>query len=426
MAIVEHLSAMEILDSRGRPTVMARCKLTGGPMVSASVPSGASTGKAEAHELRDGDLKRYGGLGCMKAVANVDGPIARAVRGKAFESQAEFDRRLITLDGTRNKSRLGANAILACSLAVARAVAQRRRIPLYRYFAELIDPREEQQLPRMTINLFSGGKHAGGQVEIQDVLMVPHARTIAEGLAQSHAVYYAAAKLGAKKYGTRLLRADEGGLAPPARSVEAMLDDAVEAIRSAGLRIKQDMSLAIDVAATHFYRRGRYEIGGKRLTSTRMIERVISWAVNWPIYTVEDGLAENDWENWGELTLKMATETGASTIGDDLLCTNPRRIQRAINNRSATMLLLKVNQIGTLTEAAEAWRVAKSAAWPVVVSARSGETEDTWLADLAVAWGDQIKVGSITQSERLAKYNRLLQIEQETRWPVANYPSRIS
>jgi enolase len=415
---IEHLNAIEILDSRGRPTVGAYCQVRGGPRVFASVPSGASTGTAEARELRDGDKNRYSGLGCLRAVANVNNKIARVVRRGQFKSQEQFDRRLIQLDGTRNKSKLGANAILACSLAFARASAARRRIPLYRYFAELVDPRVQSHLPRMTINLFSGGKHAGGQVEIQDILIVPQASTIREGLEQAHAVYYAAAKLCQKKYGMRLLRADEGGLAPPADSVEDLLDDAVKSIKLAGLRPREDVSLAIDVAATHFYRRGRYEIAGKRLTSAEMIERIISWTKRWPLESVEDGLAENDWKNWEELTFRILTSREVVfTIGDDLLCTNPRRIRRSVNNATAFGLLLKVNQIGTLTEAADAWREQNNGA-AITVSARSGETEDNWLADLAVAWGDHIKVGSITQSERLAKYNRLLEIERETGWPV--------
>ncbi len=422
MPAIEHLSAIELLDSRGRPTVGAYCQLRGGPRVLASVPSGASTGSAEARELRDGDRSRFGGLGCLKAVQNINTTIARAVRGKRFDSQADFDQRVIQLDGTRNKSRLGANAILACSLAFARASAARRRTPLYNYFGELVG-RKPATLPRLTINLFSGGKHAGGQVEIQDVLMVPHARTIRGALAVAHAVYYAAATLCAKKYGMRLLRADEGGLAPPARCAEELLDDAISAINHAGLRLEEDLSLSLDVAASHFYRRGRYEIGGKRLTSPQMIDRVVAWARDYRLYTVEDGLAENDWPHWPDLTSGLLVGAGAVTIGDDLLCTNPARIARAIRTGSAMALLLKVNQIGALTEAAQAWRIARQNSWPIVVSARSGETEDNWLADLAVAWGDMIKVGSITQGERLAKYNRLLEIERETNWPVANYPA---
>jgi len=420
MTQIARLSAREILDSRGRPTIEASCALVGGEIGVASVPSGASTGKAEALELRDRDPKRYGGLGCRKAVENVNGEIARAVATKKFQSNADLDQFLIQLDGTANKSRLGANAILVCSLAFARAMAERKGIPLYAHLAANVG-QITHTLPRLTINLFSGGKHAGGQVEIQDLLMVPRAPTIAHGLEQAYAVYYVAAELVREKYGMRLLRADEGGLAPPCQTIEAMLDDAVESIRRAGLEPGREVALALDVASSHFYEHGRYLIGNERLDSAAMIARIQRWIGNWPIVSVEDGLAEEDWANWPKL--KQAIAGKALVLGDDFLCTNPQRIGRAIDEDCANALLLKVNQIGTLSEAAEARRLAKAAGWMVTVSARSGETEDNWLADLAVAWGDQIKVGSITQSERLAKYNRLLEIEAQTQWPVNPWPT---
>jgi len=420
MSAITRIFAREILDSRGRPTVEAACELQSGHVAAASVPSGASTGKAEAIELRDGDPKRYGGLGCRRAVENVNGEIARAVVGNRFESQSHFDRSLIDLDGTENKARLGANAILACSIAFARATALRRDLPLYAHFAQMIGEKPAH-LPRLTINLFSGGKHAGGQVEIQDVLIVPRAQSIDDGLAQAHGVYCAAADLMARKYKMRLLRADEGGLAPPASSIEALFDDAVESIRIAGFEPGKDASLAVDVASSHFFKNGQYTIAGKSLDSAAMIDRVGRWLHNYPIVSVEDALAEEDWTNWP--TLRQQIGPRALILGDDFLCTNPARISRAIQMSCANALLLKVNQIGTLTEAAEARRIAKQAGWMVTVSARSGETEDNWLADLAVAWGDQIKVGSITQSERLAKYNRLLAIEAETRWPLCRWPA---
>ena len=422
MPVIEHLCAREILDSRGRPTVAASCQVGGGPVVSASVPSGASTGAAEALELRDGDPARYRGLGCRKAVANVNDVIARAVAGKAFDSQAALDRRLLELDGTPNKSRLGANAVLATSLAFARAVAGALRVPLYRHFAEMIDA-SPGTLPRMTINLFSGGKHAGGQVPIQDVLVVPvSARSIDDGLAATFTVYQSAAELCARKYGTRALTADEGGLAPPFPDVETMFGDAVEAIVAAGLEPGRDVALAIDVASTHFYSGGRYRLAADDVLDSRaMIDRVAAWVARYPIVSVEDALAEDDWPNWP--ALRRAIGGRALVLGDDFLCTNPARIRRAIDAGAADALLLKVNQIGTLIEAADALRLARSAGWRVTVSARSGETEDNWLADLAVGWGgDQIKVGSITQSERLAKYNRLLEIEAETGLPVVAWP----
>jgi enolase len=271
----------------------------------------------------------------------------------------------------------------------------------------------------LTVNLFSGGKHAGGQVPIQDVLLVPvSARTIDESLAMVYEVYQAAAELTYRTYGMRALTADEGGLAPAFPSAEAMLDDAVAAIRAAGLDPGRDIALAVDVAASHFYRDGRYHLGGRPLDGPAMVDTIAGWLDRYPIVSVEDGLAEEDWETWPLLRARIAGR--ALVLGDDLLCTNPARIQRAIDVGAADALLLKVNQIGTLSEAAAACRLARSAGWRVTVSARSGETEDDWLADLAVGWGgDQIKVGSITQSERLAKYNRLLVIESETEWPLA-------
>jgi enolase len=417
---ISQLHAIEILDSRGKPTVKATCVLASGASASASVPSGASTGKAEARELRDGDPARYRGLGCRKAAANVSGPIASALGGMDIHDQAALDRAVIELDGTPHKSKLGANAILATSIAFARAVASERSVPLYQHFAD-IGGSPLRTLPRLTINLFSGGKHAGGQVPIQDVLLVPRAKTIDDGLAQTWAVYQAAAALGKSKYRVRPLSADEGGLAPPFPGVEAMFDDAVDAIRSAGFEPGRDVALAIDVASSHFYESGKYNLGDVTLDPAGMVERVAGWVRNWPIISVEDALAEDDWSNWP--ALREAIAGSAIVLGDDFLCTNPQRIQRAIDERAADALLLKVNQIGTLTEAAEALRLARSAGWRVTISARSGETEDDWLADLAVGWaGDQIKVGSVTQSERLAKYNRLLEIEAETKLPVVNWP----
>jgi enolase len=421
MPVIERLSAMEILDSRGKPTVKATCALRGGAVASASVPSGASTGAAEAHELRDGDPKRYRGQGCRKAIANVKGPIAELVRGREWD-QRPLDAALVQLDGAPNKSKLGANAILAVSIAFARAVAVHRNVRLYQQFAEIAGLRPSA-LPRMTINLFSGGKHGGGQMPIQDVLVVPaSARTIDEGLALVYAVYQCAAELTQRKYGMRPLTADEGGLAPPFPSIEAAFDDAVESIRAAGFTPGRDVAIAVDVASSHFYRDGNYHLSGEVLDARRMIDRVASWVENYPIVSIEDGLAEDDWQHWPALRDRIGDR--ALVLGDDLLCTNPNRIRRAIDTNACNALLLKVNQIGTLTEAAEALRLAREAAWRVTISARSGETEDDWLADLAVGWsGDQIKVGSITQSERLAKYNRLLQIEAETRLPVLNWPT---
>ncbi|MBE7551988.1 MAG: phosphopyruvate hydratase [Anaerolineales bacterium] len=421
MATINRLSGLEILDSRGRPTVQVTCELAGGAVGTASVPSGASTGTAEALELRDGDPQRYRGLGCRRAVRHINGELNAALTGRSFEQQHQLDGAMLELDGTPNKSRLGANAILAVSLAFARACAAERGEPLYQYFAGLLG-QSLQTLPRPTINLFSGGKHAGEQAPIQDVLIVPaSARTIDEALAMTFAVYQAAAELSYRQYGMRALSADEGGLAPPFPSAEAMLSDAVESIRAAGLEPGREIALAVDVASSHFFQQGCYHLGTEPLDSRGMIEQLLNWLDRYPIVSIEDGLAEEDWAHWPELRRRVAGR--ALVLGDDLLCTNPARIRRAIAVEAADALLLKVNQIGTLTEAAEACQLARSAGWRVTISARSGETEDNWLADLAVGWaGDQIKVGSITQSERLAKYNRLLAIEAETGLPLVNWP----
>jgi enolase len=422
MPKIERLSGREILDSRGRPTVLATCVLEGGIGASASVPSGASTGSAEAFELRDGDPKRYQGLGCRRAAANIGGVLQGALGERQFTDQGELDRTMIALDGTATKSRIGANAILAVSVAFARAHAKERGIPLYRHFADMLGA-SANVLPRLTINLFSGGKHAGQQVSVQDVLIIPmSARTIDEVLVSAFDVYQAAADLILRKYGMRLLTADEGGLAPPCRSAEEMLGLAVEAIEQAGYSPGKDIFLGIDVAASHFYQDHRYHKDGEVLDSAGMIQTVAQWLDRYPILSVEDGLAEDDWENWPKL--RRAIGGRALTLGDDLLCTNPVRIRRAVETHACDALLLKVNQIGTLTEALEAYRQARAAGWSVTLSVRSGETEDNWAADLAVGWrANQFKNGSIRQSERLAKYNRLLEIEEEARWPLAAWPS---
>lgn len=423
MTTITHLSGLEILDSRGRPTVQATCHLASGAIGIASAPSGASTGAAEAHELRDGDPARYRGLGCRQAVANIQGELATALVGRAFAGQQELDQTMLALDGTTSKGRLGANAILAVSLAYARAVAMERQQPLYHYFSTLLAQPLRQRLPRPTINLFSGGKHAGGQAPLQDVLVViKAAQTIDEVMSMTVAVFQAAADLCQRKYGMRLLTADEGGLAPPFTDAEAMLSDAVAAIAAAGLVPGRDVVLAVDVASSHFYADGYYHLGAAKLNGQQMVEQIGVWLDRYPIVSVEDGLAEEDWAHWPLLYERIGQRS--LVLGDDLLCTNPGRIRRAIAQKAANALLLKVNQIGSLTEAAEAYTLARAAGWQVTISARSGETEDNWLADLSVGWGgDQLKVGSVTQSERLAKYNRLLAIEAETGWPVVAWPN---
>jgi enolase len=421
---IARLHAIEILDSRGRPTIQATCELTDGTTATVSVPSGASTGTAEAHELRDGDPARYGGLGVRAAVINVNSDINLALRDQPVDDQAAIDGALIELDGTPDKSRLGANAILSVSLAVARVAARQQGMPLYHYFASLIGREAgNPKLPRPTVNLFSGGKHAGGQIPIQDVLITPLAAETADvAMEQISAVYQAAVEICREKYGMRMLVADEGGLAPDFASVDEALGDAVAAIERAGLRRGIDIALCLDVAASHFAFDSRYRLDGHLLSSAEMIEVIAGWADSYPILSIEDGLAEDDWDAWPKLRRRLRNQV--MVLGDDFLTTNPDRIRRAVKTRAANALLLKVNQIGTLTEAAEALRLARDANWAVVVSARSGETEDDWLTDLAIGWGgDQLKVGSVTRSERLAKWNRLLTIADETGWTLCPWPN---
>jgi enolase len=402
MIRVSHLHAVEILDSRGRPTLAATIRLEDGTVASASIPSGASTGKAEAKELRD-HSNRYLGLGCTKAVANVNGRIADFVVAREFHNQEHLDRSLCELDGTPDKSRLGANAILAISLAFARASAAHLKIELYEYFNKLLTD-TRPALPRLSVNLFSGGKHAFGQVAIQDVLLVPSANcSVSASLEMIYDIYQTAARIAAVRYKSRPLTADEGGLAPPFSSSVEMLAVAAESIESAGYEPDRDVCLAIDVAASHFIQQnGEYRIDDRTLRPEEMIDLLGAWSDQFQLVGIEDGLGEDDWAYWPLLRKRLGDKT--LTLADDLTCTNPSRIERAIQNESANALLLKVNQIGTVTEARTACLLARRAGWKISISARSGETEDNWLADLATGWaGDFIKIGSITQSERLAK-----------------------
>ena len=373
---------------------------------------------AEAHELRDGDPRRYGGLGCRRAVSNIQGEIHRKLTERGFDTQHKLDDALVTLDGTPDKSRLGANAVVAVSLTFARAQAVERGVPLYQHFAEMAGEPVIRHLPRLTVNLFSGGKHGGGQVPIQDVLIVPQsAPSIDESLVVASAVYASAVRLVQRKYNMRWLTADEGGLAPPVRDAESLLADAIEAIGEAGFTPGKEVCLAVDVASSHFYRDGRYCLDGKPLSGAEMVARVQTWVERYHVISIEDALAEDDWDHWPSLMTAIGSQV--RVVGDDLLCTNPARIQRAIDSTACNTLLLKVNQIGTVSEALDALRLAHSADWKVTISVRSGETEDNWFSDLAVGWqGDHTKAGSLTQSDRLSKYNRLLAIENELKVPV--------
>jgi enolase len=410
---IQKIDALEILDSRGQPTVKARIVLSNGIIGTASVPSGASTGKSEALELRDRDPGRYHGLGCLTAVSNINTSIRNALINRPIMDQHDLDHFLIDLDGTENKSRLGANAILAVSLAYAKSLASHRGEPLYRYFSSLVGLQDQVKLPGLTVNLFSGGKHAGAQVPVQDVLVVPaRAKTVKESLHQVFLVYRAAVDVIKEKYQNRWLTADEGGLAPPFPDQESMFKTAQESIEKAGFVLGKDINIAIDAAASHFYQYYGYHIWDNLYTGPQMISQLKKWVNQFHIVSIEDGLAEDDWSHWPQLNQELGDQ--CLIMGDDLLCTNVTRIKKAIRLKAANALLLKVNQIGTLSEASLALQLARKAGWKVAISARSGETEDSWLADLAVGWaGDYIKVGSITQSERLAKYNRLLEIEKE-------------
>jgi len=398
---------MEVLDSRGNPTVCAEVELDGGMVAHASVPSGASTGRHEALELRDGDPRRFGGKGVLKAVENVSSVIAPQLLGMAAESQTAIDGRMIELDGSADKSRLGANAILAVSCAVARAAAAARGIPLWRHLAGDRAP----SLPIPMINILSGGHHAGFGIEFQDFLVVPQGfARLADALEAVVAVHRATrAVLDERGLGVTGL-ADEGGWGPRLRSNEQALE-----ILSAGVeRADSPMSFAIDVAATHFEREGRYVLAheGRTLTSDEMIAMLANWVGRYPVVSIEDSLGEDDWDGWRRLTAALGPRI--QLIGDDLFATNPARLERGIETGAANAVLVKMNQIGTLTETFAVIDRARAAGYRAVISARSGETEDAFLADLAVASGaGQIKVGSVRTSERMAKYNRLLAIERE-------------
>ena len=405
------IHAREVLDSRGRPTVEVEVACRGGAVGRAIVPSGASTGRHEAVELRDGDPARYGGKGVRKAVANVRQVIAPHLRGLPATEQSSIDHVLIELDGTASKSNLGANAILGVSLACAHAAAASQKLPLWLY----LDPAGRGRMPLPMVNMISGGLHAGGNLDFQDFLLMPvGARNYSEALEMSVSVYRALGEVLTADGFEGVLVGDEGGFGPRLHSNEQAVEMVLRAVERAGLKPGTDAVLALDVASTHFYRDGCYHLredGGRVLSSAEMIERLTRWATDYPIVSIEDGLAEDDWEGWCQLTAALGNRV--QLIGDDLFVTNPARLQHGIEAKAANAVLVKVNQIGTLTETLEVVRMAREAGFRAVISARSGETEDTKLADLAVATGaGQIKIGSVARSERLAKYNQLLRIEE--------------
>ena len=412
---IAHVHAREILDSRGRPTVECDVRLSDGALGRASVPSGASTGAHEALELRDGDPGRYGGLGVLRAVANIRDTIAPAILRLSATDQSKLDQLLIELDGSPNKSRLGANAILAVSLAACRAAALSAGVPLYRHIAHLTGTPQER-IPLPMVNIVSGGLHAGGQIEIQDVLAIPvGAETFSAGLEWVVRIHSAAgARL--RREGHQPLVADEGGWAPPFDTNEQALAWVTDAVEAAGFRPGVDVRLAIDVAATHFFDAAgqRYELRREQrgLSSGEMVDLLVSWAGSYPLASIEDGLAEDDWQGWQMLAGRLGS--ALQLVGDDLFATDVKRVDTGIEKHAANAVLVKVNQVGTLTEALRVVERCRAVNWRSVVSARSGETEDAWLADLAVGCGArQIKVGSVTRSSRLAKWNQLLRIEEE-------------
>jgi enolase len=409
---ITRIHAREVLDSRGNPTVEVEVHCAGGAFGRAIVPSGASTGRHEAVELRDGDPARFGGKGVRHAITNVRDVVAPRLCGLDASEQARIDRLLCELDGTSNKSRLGANALLGVSLACARAAAANRQQPLWRY----LDSEGVARLPMPMVNLISGGLHAGGNLDLQDFLLMPiGARSYSESLEMTVAVYRALSRVLIQHGFEGVLVGDEGGFGPRLRSNEQAIEMILRAIEDAGLKASEQAALALDVASTHFYRDGTYHLridGGRTLDADGMIDLLERWVKQYPILSIEDGLAEDDWDGWRKLTAALGGRV--QLIGDDLFATNPERLCRGIAEGIANCVLVKVNQIGTLTETLDVVRLAQSAGYRAVISARSGETEDSTLADLAVATGaGQIKIGSVARSERLAKYNQLLRIEEE-------------
>jgi len=411
MSPIANIRAREVLDSRGNPTLEVEVSLDDGAFGRAIVPSGASTGKAEALELRDEDLRRYLGRGMLKALAHVAQVIAPALRGVNAMDQFRVDSCLIALDGTDNKGRLGANALLGVSMAVAHAAAASARLPLYRYLGGVT----ASELPVPMVNIMSGGIHGGGNIDFQDYQVIPlRAGRYSEALADAAAIYRAT-KQALKSRGVyRPGVADEGGYAPALETNEQGFELMVEGIERAGLKPGQDAAIAVDIAASHFYDGRRYRMirEGMETDAEGMVNRLAAWCERYPIISIEDGLAEDDWNGWKLLTERLGSRV--QLIGDDLFVTNRGRLGKGIEAGVANAVLVKMNQIGTLTETLEVIELAKRHGYRTVVSARSGETEDDTIADLAVATGaGQIKVGAVTRSERLAKYNRLIRIERE-------------
>lgn len=413
MSLIESCHALEILDSRGNPTLKVTVCSKDGFVGQAAVPSGASTGEHEAVELRDQDPKRYGGKGVLKAVSNVNGPLNQLVKGKSVFEQEAIDRAMIALDGTENKHRFGANAILGISLAVAKCAAAAKRQPLYRY----LGGPSANLLPCPMMNVINGGMHADNGLDFQEFMIRPiGAPTFREALRYGAETFHALKSI-LKARGLSTAVGDEGGFAPRIPSHEEALDLIFEAIEKADYKPKEDISIALDAAASEFYKSGKYS--GK--TTDEQIEYLIGLYEKYPIDSIEDGLDQNDWSGWVKLTQKLGKKI--QLVGDDIFVTNTKFLQKAIDMGAANAILIKVNQIGTLTETEAAIKLAKAHHYKTVMSHRSGETEDTTIADLAVAFGcGQIKTGSLCRSERIAKYNRLLEIEEELGKSAAFHP----
>ena len=410
MSAITDIIARQIIDSRGNPTVVVVVELSSGAPGGAAVPSGASTGAHEAAELRDADASRYGGKGVLRAVGFVEGEILDALQGAESSEQIAIDEAMIDLDGTPNKSRLGANAILAVSLAVARATATELGVPLYRYVGGVF----ARTLPVPMMNIVNGGQHADNPIDIQEFMIQPvGAASIADAVRIGSEIFNQLKK-GLKEAGHNTNVGDEGGFAPGLKSADEALSFIMRAIEQAGYKPGEDVTLALDCASTEFHKNGKYELEGegKSFDAGGMVAYLADLAARYPIVSIEDGCAEDDWEGWAHLTAVLGGKL--QLVGDDLFVTNPERLRRGIAARTANSILVKVNQIGTLSETLEAVELAHRAGYSAVMSHRSGETEDATIADLAVATNcGQIKTGSLSRSDRTAKYNQLIRIEQE-------------
>lgn len=422
MATITKIHGREVLDSRGNPTVEVEVTLSDGAFGRAIVPSGASTGEHEALELRDGDNKRYGGKGVLKAVEAVNTVIAPALAGANPFNQVAIDHAMLNLDGTPTKSKLGANAILGVSMAVAHAAAASRGLPLYAYLGGV----HAHVLPVPMMNIMNGGKHAVGSTDFQEFMVMPvGAKSFREALQMGVEIYHALKKILHKK-GMATTVGDEGGFAPSLGSNQAALDVIMEAIAASGYKAGEEIFIALDPATSEIYKDGKYhlDIEGKVLSGEEMVDFWADWASRYPIISLEDGLAENDWANWSRLVAKIGDKV--QIVGDDLLVTNAEKVKRAIKEKAATSLLFKVNQIGSLTEAFAAAQLSQRHGMTVVSSHRSGETEDNTIADLAVAMNaGQIKTGAPARTDRVAKYNQLLRIEEQL-GSAAKYAGRAA